>query len=175
MLTLLLGGARAGKSSLAERWASAHAADGGAVAVVATGERVDAEMAARIERHAADRPADWTVVEEPVDLARAIRSVDADAFVIVDCLTTWLGNLAARDRMGDALELLEGALAAVAARPGRTVVISNEVGLGIVPADPMSRGYRDLLGWINQRVAAAADEARFLVAGRALRLDPLEP
>lgn len=175
MLTLLLGGARSGKSSLAERWGAAHAAGGGHVAVLATGERFDEEMTARIDQHVADRPAAWSVVEEPVDLAGGIRSVGADTFLIIDCITTWLGNLAARERMGDALDMVDTALAAISARSGRTVVISNEVGLGIVPADPMTREYRDVLGWVNQRVAAVADQALLLVAGRTLRLDPAEP
>lgn len=164
MLTVLLGGARAGKSALAERWARAF---DGPVCVVATGEPFDAEMAARIERHRLDRPAEWQVVEEPVDVAGALRSAPAEAFVIVDCVTTWLGNAAFRGRPAD----VDGLVAATA-RPGRTVLISNEVGSGIVPADADTRAYRDDLGRINQRLVAAADEAYLVVAGAALRLDP---
>lgn len=166
MLTVLLGGARAGKSSLAERWARESA---GPVAVVATGEPFDDEMADRIARHRADRPDGWSVAEEPLDLAGAIAGCDPDAFAIVDCLTTWLGNANFHDVAPD----VEAVLAAIAGRPGRTVVISNEVGWGIVPADPATREYRDALGRLNQRFVAAADEAFLVVAGRAIRLDDL--
>lgn len=164
MLTVLLGGARAGKSGLAERWAREAV---GPVVVVATGEPFDAEMSARIARHRADRPEGWTVVEEPLDLAGAIAGVDPDAFVIVDCLTTWLGNATFH---GVELDLA-AALAAITDRPGHTVVITNEVGWGIVPADPETREYRDTLGRLNQRLVAAADEAFLVVAGRTLRLE----
>ncbi|HWL42855.1 MAG TPA: bifunctional adenosylcobinamide kinase/adenosylcobinamide-phosphate guanylyltransferase [Ilumatobacter sp.] len=167
MLTVLLGGARSGKSAAAERWGRAHA---GPVAIVATGEPLDPEMRERIDRHRADRPADWQVIEEPLDLTGAIEGVPRDAFVIVDCLTTWLGNVMFHGLVPD----LDATLAAITDRPGRTVVISNEVGCGIVPADPGTRGYRDELGRLNQRFVAAATDAYLLVAGRALRLDQLE-
>lgn len=166
MLTVLLGGARSGKSSLAERWGAEF---DGPVAIVATGEAFDTEMADRIDRHRAVRPAGWITIEEPLDLAGAIASAPPDALVIVDCLTTWLGNLSFHGRAPDAAPVL----AAIAARPGPTVVISNEVGLGIVPADPATRAYRDDLGRLNQLFATAADEAFLLVAGRALRLEAI--
>lgn len=164
MLTVLLGGARAGKSSLAERWARAGEAP---VVVVATGEPFDEEMAARIERHRADRPDGWTVVEEPLDLAGALAGADPGVFVIIDCLTTWLGNVTFHGVTPD----VDAVLAAIAARPGRTVVISNEVGWGIVPADPATREYRDTLGRLNQQFVAAADDAFLVVAGRTLKLE----
>ncbi len=165
MLTVLLGGARAGKSSLAERLAHAARTP---VVVVATGEPFDDEMAARIARHRADRPEGWMVVEEPLDLAGAIAAADPSAFVIVDCLTTWLGNTT----FHGIAPAVADVLAAIAARPGRTIVISNEVGWGIVPADPATREYRDALGRLNQRFVAASDDAFLVVAGRTVRLDP---
>lgn len=164
MLTMLLGGARAGKSTLAERWGREHH---GEVAVIATGEPFDDEMATRIERHRGDRPAGWRVIEEPVDLTGAIGAAPTDAFLIVDCLTTWLGNLTFRDLTVDP----EPALEALAARTGPAVVISNEVGWGIVPADPDTRAYRDALGRLNQRFVDAADAAYLVVAGRVVRLE----
>jgi len=169
--TLLLGGARSGKSALAERWAHEHVDAGGSVAVVATAEAFDDEMRERVARHRADRPAVWTTIEEPLDLAAAIAAAPPDALAVVDCLTTWLANLAFHGRAGDTDAAATRALDAIAARPGQTIVISNEVGSGIVPADAGTRAYRDELGRLNQRFAVAADEALLVVAGRVLRLE----
>jgi adenosyl cobinamide kinase/adenosyl cobinamide phosphate guanylyltransferase len=174
MLTFLVGGARSGKSALAEQLGRAHR---GAVTYVATCPRIpdDDELAGRIERHRADRPTDWATVEEQTALADAIRSA-AEAMVIVDCLTTWIGNLMHHgwgvDRV---IAESADALAAAVERTSPTVVVSNEVGLGIVPIDRSTREYRDLLGQVNHMWATAADRALFLVAGRALALhDPHE-
>jgi adenosylcobinamide kinase/adenosylcobinamide-phosphate guanylyltransferase len=172
MLTVLLGGARSGKSALAERWAAQHAARGGSVAVLATGERLDDEMTARIERHRTGRPGDWVTIEEPLDLAGGVVAAAPDALLVVDCLTTWLGNVMFHDRLPDVDADVAATLAAITARPGHTVVISNEVALGIVPADATTREYRDMLGRINQSFVAASAEAYLMVAGRAVRLDP---
>ena len=171
-LTLLLGGARSGKSALAARAAGAWA---GPVEVVVTAEARDAEMAARIERHRAERPAGWRTVEAPRELEAALRDADPGALVVVDCLTLWVSNLMELGlddrRVG---ELARSAAALAAARPAPTVAVSNEVGAGIVPADALSRRYRDLLGQVNAVWAAAADQALLLVAGRAVPLlDPL--
>jgi len=174
-LTVLLGGARSGKSAFAERWGHEHAAGGGAVAVLATAEIVDDEMADRIARHRALRPASWTTIEEPLDLAGAIGLAPPEALLIVDCLTTWLGNLTFHGVAAEIDVRARAALAAIGARSGATVVVSNEVGLGIVPGDAMTREYRDALGRLNQSFVAAADQALLLVAGRALRLDPATP
>jgi adenosylcobinamide kinase/adenosylcobinamide-phosphate guanylyltransferase len=170
MLTVLLGGARSGKSALAERWAARHAAGGGSVAVLATGERLDDEMRARIDRHRADRPDAWVTSEEPLDLAGGVAAAAPDALLVVDCLTTWLGNVMFHDRLRDVDSAAAATLAAVAARPGHTVVITNEVGLGIVPAEAETREYRDVLGRLNRGFVTAADAAYLIVAGRALAL-----
>jgi len=173
MLTFLVGGARSGKSALAERLAhrSEHP-----VVYVATAPRIagDDDLDERIRRHRADRPADWTTIEEELDLAAAIDAA-GDALVVVDCLTVWVGNLVHHGRDdADVLDASERALAA-ALRRVDAVVVANEVGFGIVPGDGLSRRYRDLLGRVNQQWAAAADRALLLVAGRALRLrDPDE-
>jgi len=171
-LTLLLGGARSGKSALAVRAAGAWA---GPVEVVVTAEARDAEMAARIERHRAERPVGWRTVEAPRELEAALREVAADALVIVDCLTLWVSNLM---ELGvDDAEVERRALAAAAlaaSRAAPTLAISNEVGSGIVPADALARRYRDLLGQVNAAWAAAAERALLLGAGRALPLqDPM--
>jgi adenosyl cobinamide kinase/adenosyl cobinamide phosphate guanylyltransferase len=171
-LTVLLGGARSGKSALAVRAAGAWT---GPVAVVVTAEARDAEMAARIERHRAERPDGWRTVEAPRELEAALREVAADALVIVDCLTMWVSNLveAGLDDAEVALRAREAA-ALAAARAAPTLAISNEVGSGVVPANALARRYRDLLGQANATWAAAAEQALLLVAGRALPLqDPL--
>jgi adenosyl cobinamide kinase/adenosyl cobinamide phosphate guanylyltransferase len=165
-LILLLGGARSGKSALAVRWGTAHH---GPVTFMATAEAGDEEMAQRIARHRAERPDGWTTVEEPRAVATAVAAADQEALVIVDCLTLWLANMLDE---ADASVLTAARAIATAARDRRapTVVISNEVGWGIVPADPATRRYRDLLGEVNAMMAAHADRALLLVAGRAVAL-----
>jgi adenosylcobinamide kinase / adenosylcobinamide-phosphate guanylyltransferase len=172
-LTVLLGGARSGKSALAQRLAGRW---DGPVTVLATGQAGDAEMAERIARHRAARPAGWETVEEPLELAAALAACGRDRFVVVDCLTLWVSNLLERGLDDAGVEARARAAAATAAgRAAPTVAVSNEVGSGIVPADPLSRRYRDLLGQVNAVWAAAADRGLLLVAGRAVALaDPVE-
>jgi adenosylcobinamide kinase/adenosylcobinamide-phosphate guanylyltransferase len=171
-LTLLLGGARSGKSALAVRAARGW---GGAVEVVVTAEARDAEMAARIRRHRAERPAGWRTVEAPRELEAALEGAAAGALVIVDCLTLWVSNLMEQGLDDPAVARRAGASAALAAaRAAPTLAISNEVGSGVVPAAALARRYRDLLGQVNAAWAAAATRTLLLVAGRALPLqDPL--
>jgi adenosyl cobinamide kinase/adenosyl cobinamide phosphate guanylyltransferase len=166
MLTLLLGGARSGKSTLAVQMAERQQLP---VVFVATAEAFDDDMAERIRRHREERPAHWTTVEAPVSLAEAVDGVPADTFVVIDCLTVWMANLMVHD--ADRAAATERLLAALIRRAGPTVVVSNEVGMGIVPEHPMGREYRDDLGRLNQQVAALAHTALLLVAGRATRLD----
>jgi adenosylcobinamide kinase / adenosylcobinamide-phosphate guanylyltransferase len=168
-LTLLLGGARSGKSALAVRTAEEW---GGPVTFVATGAASDDEMAARIERHRAERPGAWTTMEEPTDLVKALRSTPADALVVVDCLSLWVSNLVEAGWEDDAVEAEASAAAALAAeRQAPTVIVSNEVGLGIVPPTLLGRRYRDLLGRVNAIFAAEADEPILVVAGKKVRLE----
>ena len=168
-LVVLLGGARAGKSSLARRLAE-HAA--GPVTYVATAEPRDEEMAARIGRHRDERPKDWTTVEEPLGLRRAMDEIDDDRVVIVDCLTLWVSNLLERGDAAQAIVAEADAVArACASRPGQVIAVTNEVGLGIVPANELAREYRDVLGEVNRVFVERADEASFVVAGRRLRLE----
>jgi adenosyl cobinamide kinase/adenosyl cobinamide phosphate guanylyltransferase len=157
-LVLYLGGARSGKSRLAVERA---AAEGAPVTFIATGEAGDEEMAARIDAHRRERPPGWQTIEEPRDLARALALVPPDDTALVDCLSLWVANIEEPD---------DAALATAAARPGLTIAVSNEVGLGIVPANALARSYRDTLGRVNAAWAAAADEAWFVVAGKTLRL-----
>jgi adenosyl cobinamide kinase/adenosyl cobinamide phosphate guanylyltransferase len=168
-LVVLLGGARSGKSrlalNLAARW-------DGPVTFIATAEGRDDEMAGRIARHRAERSAAWTTIEEPVALEPALACAPDDACVIVDCLALWLSNLLEQGLDPEECEHAARAAATTAAvRTATTIVVSNEVGLGVVPATPLGRDYRDVLGRVNQTWVAAADAAALVVAGRALRLD----
>jgi adenosylcobinamide kinase / adenosylcobinamide-phosphate guanylyltransferase len=169
-LHVLTGGARSGKSSLAVR---AAAESGLAVVFIATAEARDAEFGQRIARHRAERPASWQLVEEAFELERALRAAARDAFVIVDCLSLWVANLLERGLAGDAIvDAARRSAARAAGRAAPTIAVTNEVGLGIVPENPLARAYRDLMGRVNAAWVAAADEAAFVVAGRALTLEP---
>lgn len=171
-LTLLVGGARSGKSGLAVELGQAYA---GPVTFLATAQALDDDMSRRIERHRAERPG-WATVEEPLALAAAIERSPADHLVIVDCLTLWASNtLLAGDDEAAIVAHAERAARAAATRSAPTIAISNEVGLGIVPANDLARRYQDALGRVNQRWAAAAARTLLLVAGRAVALhDPWE-
>jgi adenosylcobinamide kinase / adenosylcobinamide-phosphate guanylyltransferase len=167
-LLVLIGGARSGKSALAVRLARSSARP---VVVVATGEARDEEMAERLRRHRAERPGDWRVIEEPTDLGGALGQADADAFVILDCLSLWVAHLLERGSDPAEVEQAAAAIAALAAaREAPTVAVTNEVGLGVVPASRLGRSYRDVLGRVNAAWIAKADDAAFVVAGRLLSL-----
>jgi adenosyl cobinamide kinase/adenosyl cobinamide phosphate guanylyltransferase len=167
-MTFLIGGARSGKSSLAIELAREWTR---AVTVIATAEARDDEMAERIRAHRDERPEDWTTVEEPLELARAVGAVREEDGLVVDCLTLWVANLLDRGRAAAEVEEASRVAAARAgSRNGPTIVISNEVGLGIVPATELGRRYRDLLGRVNTQWASAAETAALVVAGRRLPL-----
>ncbi len=163
---LVLGGARSGKSDLARRLASESARP---VSFIATASPGDEEMAERIARHREERPAGWTTVEEPLELLEAIGSALRGDFVVVDCLTLWVSNLLGAGRDGGEIRSLGESVAdAMSSRDG--VVVSNEVGLGIVPANALARVFRDTLGAVNRSFAARADRSVLMVAGRTLEL-----
>ena len=169
MLTVLLGGARSGKSALAVEIATRH---GNGVTYLATSPTIpgDDDLAERVARHRAERPPTWTTIEEQLDLGSALAQVDTPV-VIVDCLTVWAGNMLHRGRDEQTiLEASDAAIAVVTDRELSAVVVSNEVGLGIVPVNELARNYRDVLGRVNQRWVESADQALFMVAGRALPL-----
>jgi adenosylcobinamide kinase/adenosylcobinamide-phosphate guanylyltransferase len=162
-VSLILGGVRSGKSARAEALAAPPRV------YIATAEAGDAEMAARIERHRARRGADWEVAEAPLDLAQAIAANAAPSkTLLVDCLTLWLSNLmgAGRDPEAEAEALIE----TLRAVPGSVLLVSNEVGLGLVPETLLGRAFRDEQGRLNQRVAAMADRVEFVAAGLPLTL-----
>ncbi len=174
-LTLVLGGVRAGKSRHAQTLARA----GQRVLVVATAEAGDAEMASRIQAHRAERPADWDTLEEPLDLATALalRPPDYDT-VLVDCLTLWVSNLLLKDHDAGQTRPDTSAEARRLLRlyekgDASWIVVSNEVGLGVIPANEMARAYADELGRVNQVFAAAADDVILMVAGVPVNLKAL--
>jgi adenosylcobinamide kinase/adenosylcobinamide-phosphate guanylyltransferase len=165
-LTLVLGGARSGKSRHAERLVLES---GLAPVYVATGEPLDDEMAARIAQHRARRGARWRTVEEPLELAGALLSeCQAGRGVLVDCLTLWLTNLmvARRPVRAEMVRLVE----LLPTLPGTLVLVSNEVGLGVVPTDEMARAFIDHAGWLHQSIAEHADVVVFMAAGLPLHL-----
>jgi adenosyl cobinamide kinase/adenosyl cobinamide phosphate guanylyltransferase len=178
-LTFLVGGARSGKSTLALRLAEAADSAGQPVTFIVTAVPFDDDMLERVRRHREERPSHWTTVESPVDVATALAEVPLDHFVVVDCLTVFLANLlVGGDLATSPDEQTEALVAALQRRRfegGSTVVVSNEVGLGIHPDTELGRVYRDDLGRLNQAVAAISDRALLMVAGRAISLsDPME-
>ena len=164
-ITLVLGGVRSGKSRFAQRLAE----QAGRVTFVATAEcRDDAEMLAKIERHRADRPAAWRTIEEPLCLAKVIQQAGGDCdLLLIDCLTLFAANLL--EACGDDAARLDAAIDQLcnelAMAPCAIVLVSNEVGSGVVPAYELGRRFRDVVGEINQRVAAVADTVLLMVAG----------
>lgn len=181
-LTLILGGARSGKSRHAQEMA-ARLSDGGLVIFVATAQAGDDEMETRIARHQADRPAHWRTVEEPLDVAEVLRREGDASVILIDCLTFFVTNHLLRS--GDAahcdadvwdeagVETAVSALLRAAQEvPARVLLVSNEVGLGMVPGTALGRVWRDVAGRANQQAAQRAEEVIFLVAGLPLRVKP---
>lgn len=170
-LTLITGGSRSGKSSHALSLAQARAESGRAF-FLATAQAIDDEMQARIAHHQSLRPEIFETVEEPVRLCEALVKIDRRAgVVVIDCLTIWVSNLLAADR-DDAAIMAEACRLAdlLKQAPFHSFVVTDEVGSGIVPMAPLSRRFRDLLGWTNQHIARAADQVLLMVAGYPLRV-----
>ena len=168
-LIFLVGGARSGKSSMAVRLASEW--DGPVVVVATADARDDPEFAARIAQHRLERPPSWKTVEEPLDLVGVLGRLPERAFVVIDCLTLWAANTLEAGWRDEEIERAAADTAALAAeRSSPTVAVSNEVGMGVVPATPLGRSFRDLQGRVNTVFAAHADRACLVVAGRTLDL-----
>ena len=163
MIELILGGARSGKSRLAER----HAVESGlAVHYIATGQARDGEMAERIARHRERRPAHWALIEEPLGLARVLRGQAAeDRCLLIDCLTLWMSNLLLDADPQRFVRERDALLDCLADLPGRIILVSNETGLGVVPMGELSRRFVDESGWLHQAVAERAQRVIFTVAG----------
>ena len=168
MLQLILGGARSGKSRLAEKLA---AESGCAVTYIATSQPLDGEMNERVRHHRERRPGHWALIEEPIELARILRdNARADTCLLVDCLTLWLTNLLLLDdpqRLGVERDSLLDCLASL---PGEIIFVSNETGLGVVPLGELTRRYVDEAGWLHQALAERCQRVVLTVAGLPLTL-----
>ena len=162
-MLFVLGGARSGKSAFALREAESR---GLPLVMIATAEALDEEMASRIQRHREERGSNWTTVEAPIDLESALSQVTPGSLVVIDCLTLWLSNLihAGKDCIQATHQLIN------ALKRHEAILIANEVGLGIVPDNALSRLFRDEAGRMNQKVASAADTVVFVAAGLPLYL-----
>jgi len=177
MLTLVLGGARSGKS----RYAQALIAERQAIYIATARRTGDREMTRRIDRHRADRPPSWITIEEPESVPQVIRTAaPSDAPLIVECVTLWLSNLLERESRTPTRRQQDILMAAVrdladASRARDVIAVSNEVGGGIVPATRVGRRFRDLQGWANQILAAEAESVVLVVAGLPLILKTLRP
>lgn len=167
---LVLGGARSGKSRYAQSLAETS---GARPVLIATAQAHDAEMTARIARHAAERGSNWTLVEEPLALVSALRrEARGDRVIVIDCATLWLSNLLLRE--ANLAQESEELAQSVGGLAGPVIFVSNEVGLGIVPENALARAFRDAQGWLNQALASACDAVVLVTAGLPLQLKPAE-
>jgi adenosylcobinamide kinase/adenosylcobinamide-phosphate guanylyltransferase len=168
-VVFVTGGSRSGKTAFALR-EGAEAAGPGRKVYIATAQALDAEMAERIGRHRKERGSAWETVEEPVHLERAVRGCAAANVMVIDCLTLWLSNLVCGGF--DVEEAQAGLVAALGALDGpvHAYVVSNEVGMGIVPENDMARLFRDMAGRLNQAVARLSDEAYLMVSGLSVKV-----
>lgn len=167
MIVFVTGGARSGKSTYAEGRA---ARSGEPVTYLATAVAFDTEMRDRIGRHRAERPAHWVTVEQPLNVPAAVQHAETPV-LLLDCLSVWVNNLMFHDWTdAQILAATDDLVSAARNHAGTVILVTNEVGLGIVPDNALSRRYRDVLGWVNQRCAQASDEAYLLVSGLPLTL-----
>ncbi|SDU86027.1 bifunctional adenosylcobinamide kinase/adenosylcobinamide-phosphate guanylyltransferase [Pseudomonas mucidolens] len=168
MLQLILGGARSGKSRLAEKLASDSAFS---VIYIATSQALDGEMNQRVAQHQARRPTEWGLIEEPVELARVLReNAAAERCLLVDCLTLWLTNLLLLDDSRRLALEREQLLDCLDGLPGEIIFVSNETGLGVVPLGELTRRYVDEAGWLHQALAERCQRVVLTVAGLPLTL-----
>ncbi|MCU1749997.1 bifunctional adenosylcobinamide kinase/adenosylcobinamide-phosphate guanylyltransferase [Pseudomonas sp. 6D_7.1_Bac1] len=168
MLQLILGGARSGKSRLAEKLASES---GLAVTYIATSQPLDGEMNARVAHHRERRPPEWALIEEPLELARVLReTASIERCLLVDCLTLWLTNLLMLENPERLTYEREALLECLASLPGEIVFVSNETGLGVVPLGELTRRYVDEAGWLHQALAERCQRVVLTVAGLPLTL-----
>lgn len=173
MLTLILGGARSGKSALAERLATESGRD---VIYVATAQALDGEMSERIAHHRTRRPETWRSIEEPLALAAVLRDhARAERFLLVDCLTLWLSNLLGIDEGRHFANERDAFLDIVSTLPGEIVFVSNEVGLGITPLGELTRRFVDEAGRLHQVLGQRCDRVVFVAAGLPLTLKGTPP
>jgi len=165
-ITFITGGARSGKSSFALKIASKR---GRKKAFIATSEPIDEEMKNRILRHKKERPPDWTTFEEPIDISALINNIKRDYdSILIDCLTIWLSNIFHRGLNKDTT--INGLISALREPPSDIYIVSNEIGMGIVPESPTTREFRDMAGRLNQMIASIADEVYLVVSGIPIKI-----
>jgi adenosylcobinamide kinase/adenosylcobinamide-phosphate guanylyltransferase len=165
-ITLVLGGTRSGKSNFAQSLAEESNRQ---LVYIATAEAFDEEMSDRIARHKQDRGSRWTTVEEPLDIAAVITAhSNQETTLLIDCLTIWLSNVMLAGQ--DVAAAVDGLAQALSRASASIVLVSNEVGSGIVPESTLGRQFRDEAGWMNQRIAAAAEDVALITAGLPLWL-----
>lgn len=168
-LVFIVGGARSGKSAHALSLVSAR--PWLRRVYVATAQALDTEMAARIDAHRGERGEGWETIEEPFEVAKTVQSLGAGSAVIIDCLTLWLSNLMHSNLSDGEIKKAASALAQICRSSSSLIIaVSNEVGLGLVPENPLARRFRDLSGWMNQQMASTAREAWFVASGIPLKL-----
>jgi adenosylcobinamide kinase/adenosylcobinamide-phosphate guanylyltransferase len=172
MLQLILGGARSGKSRLAEKLATDSQLQVTYIATyIATSQSQDGEMNERVAHHRARRPAEWVLIEEPLELARVLReNAGANRCLLVDCLTLWLTNLLMLDNAERLSAEREALLDCLASLPGEIIFVSNETGMGVVPLGELTRRYVDEAGWLHQALAERCQRVVLTVAGLPLTL-----
>jgi adenosylcobinamide kinase/adenosylcobinamide-phosphate guanylyltransferase len=173
-LTLILGGARSGKSTFAESLAQKRGGDD--VLFVATAEAFDDEMRMRIANHRATRPGNWRTLEAPREVAQALQAQPVASVVLVDCATLWTSNILLANEsapMEPMMRELDALLAWYHASTSELLIVSNEVGMGLVPDNALGRAYRDLLGAVNRKIAQVADDVFLLVAGLPIEVKSL--
>ena len=168
MLQLILGGARSGKSRLAEKLA---ADSGCAVTYIATSQPLDGEMNERVRHHRERRPPHWALIEEPIELARVLReNARVDTCLLVDCLTLWLTNLLMLENLQRLTEERDALLQCLGELPGEILFVSNETGMGVVPLGELTRRFVDEAGWLHQALAERCQRVVLTVAGLPLTL-----
>ncbi len=178
MITLVLGGARSGKSSFAER--IAHYRGGRGVIYLATAEAGDQEMAARIEKHIQNRPQEWETVEESLQVSKVIAGINSEKVVLLDCITVLLSNLLLQggvdnglnieEREAKIMEEMQAIIEEAVKKNLELIMVSNEVGMGLVPGNKLGRVYRDIAGRVNKYLAENADEVYITFAGYPLEI-----
>ncbi|MBI5875907.1 MAG: bifunctional adenosylcobinamide kinase/adenosylcobinamide-phosphate guanylyltransferase [Deltaproteobacteria bacterium] len=166
-LIFILGGARSGKSAYALKLAESIT---GKRLYLATAEALDKEMAERIKKHKKERGNNWTTIEEPINVADVIQGNKKYDVILLDCLTLWISNLMHNCAIRNPQSAISKLVSACKKTKANIIVVSNEVGLGIVPDNPLAREFRDIAGIANQKIAAAADEVYFVAAGIGMRI-----
>ena len=172
MFVVLTGGARSGKSRAAMKIALSNTTNPSLIATAVAGE--DKEMLERIEMHRSSRTSLWNVIEEPVEISKELGDLDPSEVVVIDCISFWISNQIENSSDKEIFSMLDGLIRVSSERSGLTILVTNEVGSGVVPISFLGRRFRDLLGFANQKLVESADRSFFIVAGKKIPLDDLD-